>query len=76
MPDLFTVDIVAIFLGNTWQTNVVNILVMFQGMGTSTFTFLSAPNAALVVEGQNGVTFYMSPTVHMHPLLNLFPSSA
>jgi len=73
MHDLFFADIVAVFPGNAWQTNVVNNFVTFQGTGNSTITFLSAPNAPIVIEGQIGVTFYLPPTVQMNHIHNFFP---
>jgi len=73
MSDPFFVDIVAVFLGNAWQINVVNNSVIYQGTENSTITFLSAPNASIVIEGQIGVTFYLPPTVQMNPIHNLFP---
>ena len=72
-PDPFFADIVAVFPGNAWQTNAVNNFVTFQGTGNSTITFLSTPNASIVIEGQIGVTFYLSPTVQVNPIHNLFP---
>ena len=72
-PNPFFADIVAVFPGNAWQTNVVNNSVTFQGTGNSTITFLSAPNAPIVIEGQIGVTFYLPPTVQVNPIHNLFP---
>jgi len=73
MSDPFFVDIVVVFSGNAWQTNTVNNSVTFQGTGNSTITFLSAPNAPIVIEGQIGVTFYLPPTVQVNPIHNLFP---
>ena len=73
MPDPFIADIVAVFSGNTWHTNVVNNSVTFQGTGNSTITFLSVPNAPIVIEGQIGVTFFLPPTVQVNPIHNLFP---
>jgi len=73
MSDPFFAVIVAIFPRNAWQTNAVNNFVTFQGMGNSTITFLSAPNAPIVIEGQLGVTFYLPPTVQVNPIHNLFP---
>ena len=72
MPDPFFVDIVAVFPGNGWQTNVVNNSVTFQGTKNSTITFLFAPNAPIVIEGQIGVTFYLPPIVQVNPMHNLF----
>jgi len=63
MPDPFFADIVSVFPGNAWQTNAVNNSVTFQGTRNSTITFLSAPNAPIVIEGQIGVTFiYPQPS--------------
>jgi len=59
MPDPFFVHIVVVFLGNAWQTNVVNNSVTFQRMRNSTIIFLSAPNAPIVIEEQIRVTFYL-----------------
>ena len=73
MLDPFFADIVAVFLGNAWQTNAVNNSVTFQGTRNSTITFLSAPNASIVIEGQIGVTFYLPPTVQVNPIHNFFP---
>jgi len=75
MPDPFFADIVAVFPGNAWQPNVVNNSVTFQGTGNSTITFLSAPNAPIVIEGQIGVTFYLPPTVQVNPIHNFFSST-
>jgi len=50
MPDPFFADIVGIFPGNAWQTNAVNNFITFQGTKNSTITFLSAPNAPIVIE--------------------------
>jgi len=58
MHDPFFADIVAVFPGNAWQTNAVNNSVTFQGTRNFIITFLSAPNALIVIEGQIGVTFY------------------
>jgi len=66
MPDPFFADIVTVFPGNAWQTNVVNNYVTFREMGNSTITFLSAPNASIVIEGQIGITFYLPPTVQVN----------
>jgi len=79
MLDPFFADIVAVFLGNAWQTNVVNNSVTFQGTENSTITFFSAPNASIVIEGQIGVTFYLPPTAQVNPIsitfsLHLFES--
>jgi len=73
MPNPFFANIVAIFPGNAWQTDVVNNSVTFQGTGNSTITFLSAANAPIVIEGQIGVTFYLPPTVQVNFIHNLFP---
>jgi len=73
MSDPFFADIVAVFSGNAWQTNAVNSSVTFQGTRNSTITFLSAPNAPIVIERQIGVTFYLSLTVQVNPIHNLFP---
>jgi len=73
MPDPFFADIVVVFPGNAWQTNAVNDCVTFQGTGNSTITFLSAPNALIVIEGQVRVTFYLPSTVQVNPIHNLFP---
>ena len=73
MPDPFFVDIVAVFPGHACETNAVNNSVTFQGTGNSTITFLSAPNAPIVIEGQIGVTFYLPPTVQVNPIHNIFP---
>jgi len=73
MLDPFFTDIVVVFQGNAWQTNAVNNYVTFQGTWNSTITFLSAPNAPIVIEGQIGVTFYLPPTVQVNPIHNLFP---
>jgi len=70
-PDPFFADIVAVFPGNAWLTNVVNNSITFQGTGNSTITFLSAPNAPIVIEGQ--IRFYLPPTVQVNPIHNLFP---
>ena len=75
MPDPFFADIVAVFPGNAWQTNAVNTSVTFQGAGNSTITFLSAPNAPIVIEGQIRVTFYLPSTVQVNPIHNIFPST-
>jgi len=72
MPDPFFVDIVVVFPGNAWQTNAVNNSVTFRGTGNSTITFLSAPNAPIVIEGQIGVT-YLPPTVQVNHIHNIFP---
>ena len=72
-PDPFFANIVAIFPGNAWQTNVVNNSVTFQGTGNSTITFLSAPNMPIVIEGQIGVTFYLPPIVEVNSFHNLCP---
>jgi len=72
MPDPFFTDIVAVFPRNAWQTNVVNNSVTFQGMRNSTITFLSAPDAPIVIEGQIGVTFYLPPIVQVNPIHNFF----
>jgi len=72
MPDPFFANIVAVFPGKAWQTNVVNNSVIFQGTGNSTITFLSAPNAPIAIEGQIGVTFYLPPTVQVNPIYNIF----
>ena len=72
-PDPFFADIVDVFPGNAWQTNAINNFVTFQGMRNSTITFLSAPDAPIVIEGQIGVTFYLPPTVQVNPIHNLFP---
>jgi len=73
MPDPLFADIVVVFPGNAWQTNAVNNSVTFQGTGNSTITFLSAPNASIVIEGQIEVTFYLPPTVQVNPIYNIFP---
>jgi len=73
MPDPFFADIVVVFPGNAWQTNVVNNFVTFKGTRNSTITFLSALNAPIVIEGQIGVTFYLPPTVQVNPIHNIFP---
>jgi len=51
MHDPFFADIVGIFPRNAWQTNAVNNSVTFQGTGNSTITFLSTPNAPIIIEG-------------------------
>jgi len=50
MFDPFFADIVAVFPGNAWQTNAVNNSVTFQETENSTITFLSTPNASIVIE--------------------------
>jgi len=50
MPDPFLANIVAIFLGNAWQTNAVNNSVTFQGTENSIITFLNAPNAPIILK--------------------------
>jgi len=72
MPDPFFADIVAVFPGNAWQTNAVNNSVTFQGTWNSTITFLSAPNASIVIEGKIGITFYVPPTVQVNLMHNFF----
>jgi len=69
MPDPFFADIVVVFPGNAWQTNAMNNSVTFQGIGNSTITFLSTPNAPIVIEGQIGVTFYLPPNRPSEPYL-------
>ena len=61
MSDPFFADIVAVFPGNAWQTNAVNNSITFQGTRNFTITFLSAPNASIIIEGQIEVTFYLPP---------------
>jgi len=73
MPDPFISDIVAEFSSNAWQTNVVNNSVTFQGTGNSTITFLSAPNAPIILEGQIEVTFYLPPIVQVNLIITFFP---
>jgi len=73
MLDPFFDNIVTVFPGNAWQTNAVNNSVTFHGTRNSTITFLSAPNASIIIEGQIGVTFYLPPTVQVNPIHNLFP---
>jgi len=51
MSDPFLADIVAVFLGNAWQTNAVNNSITFQGTGNSTITFLNVPNAPVILKG-------------------------
>jgi len=63
MADPFFADIVAVFPGNAWKTNAVNNSVTFQGTRNFTITFLSAPNAPIVIKGQIRVTLYLPPTV-------------
>ena len=72
MLNPFFADIMTVFLANAWQTNAVNNIVTFEETGNSTITFLSAPNAPIVIEGQIGVTFYLPPTVQVNPIHNLF----
>jgi len=69
----FFINIMAVFPGKAWQTNAVNNFVTFQGTRNSTITFLSAPNAPIVIEEQIGVTFYLPPTVQVNPIHNIFP---
>jgi len=72
MSDPFFVDIVAVFPGNAWQANVVNNSMTFQGTGNSTITFMSAPNAPVIIEDRIGVTFYLPSTVQVNVIHNLF----
>jgi len=51
MPDPFFDDIVAVFTGNAWQTNMVNNSITFQETRNSTIIFLNAPNASVTLEG-------------------------
>jgi len=73
MHNPFFVDIVAVFPGNAWQTNAVNNSITFQGTGNSTITFLFAPNAPIVIEGQIRVIFYLPPTIQVNPIHNILP---
>jgi len=72
MHDPFFVDIVVVFPGNAWQTNGVNNYVTFQGNRNSTITFLSTPNAPIIIEGQIGITSFLPPMVQVNPIDNLF----
>jgi len=73
MHDPFFIGIVAVSPRNAWQTNAVNNSVTFQETGNSTITFLSAPNASIVIEGQIRVTFYLPSTVQVNYIHNIFP---
>jgi len=73
MSDPFFVDIVAVFSGNTWQTNAVNNSVTFQGTRNYTITFLNTPNAPVILEGHIGVTFYLASIVQVNHIHNIFP---
>jgi len=73
MPDPFFADIVVVFPRNARQTNAVNNSMTFQGTRNSTITFLNAPNAPVVLEGQIVVTFYLFPIVQMNHIHNIFP---
>jgi len=57
MLDPFLANIVVVFSGNTWQTNAVNNSITFQGTKNSTFKFINAPNAPVILDEQIGVTF-------------------
>jgi len=50
MSDPFFTDIVVVFLGNVWQTNAM-INCDISGTENSTITFLSSPNALIIIEG-------------------------
>jgi len=75
MFDPFLADVVVVFPGNAWQTNAVNNSVMFQETRNSTITFLNAPNAPVILEGQIGVTFYLPPIVQVNSIHNFFSST-
>jgi len=51
----------------------MNNSITFQGTRNCTITFLSAPNAPIVIEGQIEVAFYLPLTVQVNPIHNLFP---
>jgi len=61
------------FPGECMANHAVNNSVTFQGTRNSTITFLSAPNASIVIEGQIGVSFYLPPTVQVNHIHNIFP---
>ena len=60
MPNPSLSNIIVVFMGNAWHTNMVNNSVTFQGTDNSSIIFLFAPNAVIVLKGQIGVTFYPS----------------
>ena len=62
-------------LGNDWRTNVTENSVTFRGVAFTVFVFTNFEDLPLTLEGPVVVTFFMSPTIHNNPIINLFASS-
>jgi len=68
----FSANILAFFPGNDWRTNVIENSVTFWGVAFITFAFTNFEDVPLTLEGPIVVTFYMPPTIHNNPIINLF----
>jgi len=68
----FSANISAFFSGNDWRTNVTEISVTFWGVPFTVFSFTNFEDVPLTLEGPVVVTFYMPPTIHNNPIINLF----
>ena len=71
----FSANISAFFLGNDWRINVIEISVPFRGVAFPVFAFTNFEDVHLTLEGPVVVTFYMPPTIHNNPIINLFAPS-
>jgi len=69
----FITDILAYFLRNNWNINVVENSVTFKGIRHFTLTFAHNLDILIVLDGPVVVSFYVPPTTYINPSINLFP---
>jgi len=65
-------NISAFFSENDWRTNVTENSVLFRGVAFTIFFFSNFEDVPLTLEGRVVVTFFMPPTIHNNPIINLF----
>lgn len=46
--------------------------ITFQGIGLSSFVFSPTQQNPVIIDGQIVVTFYLSPTNHVNPIVTLY----
>ena len=68
----FFANISAFFPRNDWRTNVTENSVRFRGVAFTVFAFTNFEDVPLTLEGPVVVTFFMPPTIHNNPIINLF----
>jgi len=68
----FSANISAFFPENDWRRNVTENSVTFRSVAFTVFTFTHFEDVPLTLEGPVVVMFYMPPTIHNNPIINLF----